>query len=142
MKKIDVEIYPAQNLEEDKLEQLIKDKRSFNITDVKEMSVLIQNIENLMESNGLKVRVSTKKRALASIATGVTATGLIAGSIVFAPVGAAAGVVAITAAATGITSAATATSIGVHNLATFNPDYTILKNPITSTVTVRYMKKI
>lgn len=133
MKKVDVEIYAAHDLDMSTLEQLISDERSFKITKIEDMPTLISNIEHLVEGKGLKVRIEMQKRSFATIATGVAAT-----AVAFTPVGLP---IVIAAAVTSAASIATATGIGAHNLATLKPDYKIIKNPILKTITVRYQLK-
>jgi hypothetical protein len=80
------------------------------------MSEAVESLEKTIESRGLSCRVYTKGRA-ASIAAAAIPT----------PV-------------TVLGGWASAIAIGVHNVATWNPDYEIAKNLAMGTLTVDYKK--
>lgn len=73
-------------------------------------------LEKVIESKGMKCRVYTKGRIATLAATVATAPPVVIGGLV-------AGI-----------------AIGAHNLATWNPDYEIAKNPATGALSVTYMK--
>ncbi|WOG30125.1 hypothetical protein [Endozoicomonas sp. 8E] len=114
MSKSDISKYTSDELDTEKLSELISKRESFKIVAVKDISFSVNKIEGAIEKKGLKCRVYTENRSAAmagmAIPTGVTQ---IAG--LFSAVG-----------------------IAAHNLATFNPDYEIAKNKLGGTITVKY----
>lgn len=115
--EIDVLKFTSDELTIEKLNELIKNKRSFQIVAVKDISFSVKKIEGEIEKNGFSCRVYTEFRSAAIAAAAVpvpfvTAVGL-----------------------------ATAIGVGIHNLATFNPDYEIAKNEPKSLITVNYKKE-
>lgn len=96
-------------LESGILDNLIKERKSFEVVGVKSMSYAVGQVEHAIESNGLKCRVYTAKRA-ASLA-------------LLNPITFSLGV-------------ASAIGIGIHNAATYNPDYEIKKHPIDNRLEV------
>ena len=95
---------------------MIRKMRSFKIVEIKDLSFVVNSIESEIEAQKLRCRVYTEHRA-----------AVIAG-------------VAVPTGITQLAGIATALGIGVHNLATINPDYEIAKNIVTNTVTVNYKK--
>ncbi|MFV3089366.1 hypothetical protein ACNJYG_02530 [Pseudomonas sp. GW6] len=100
-----------------KLPQLISRKESFEVVGLSgKLIEAVRLVESKIEVTGLTCRVYTVGRV-----------GLAAGSF-------AGGV-------TGAFGLLSATSIAVHNLLTFNPDYEIEKYPVHNRIVVRYKKK-
>ena len=110
---IDIRKFTADELSESKLDELICQNQSFQVVAVSNISSTVSKIEGRMEKLGLKCRIYTEYRS-ASIAS------------LFSP-----------AAIFGLGAAV---GIGLHNLATFNPDYEIGKNKLAGTLTVKYAK--
>ena len=112
-------IYSFLTLTEQELGQFLDEKKTFVLEDVDltRMSEVVAFLEKAMEVRSLKCRVYTKGRAAAmGVGLLVPLVGL---------------------AETAIIGAA----IAAHNVATWNPDYEIAKNPVSSTLTVTYQKK-
>lgn len=104
------------DLSTDKLASLIRSRRSFEVVGLSgRMSSAISKIENTIEPAGLKCRVYTKGRIAA------------AGASLFGGI-------------TGVAGVASAISIAAHNLATYNPDYEIVKHVVDNTLSVLYKK--
>jgi hypothetical protein len=100
----------------DKLAALIRSRSSFEVIGLSgRMSSAIQKIENVIEPAGLKCRVYTKGRIAAAGAS-------LLGGI------------------TGAAGIASAISIAAHNLATYNPDYEIVKHVVDNSLSVLYKK--
>lgn len=113
---IDLETYTASQLSTECLNELIRDRKSFKIIDITDMSHAVSYVEKAVEARDLSCRVYTEYRSAAmgsaAIPTGVTqAVGL------FSAIG-----------------------IGLHNLVTYNPDYELGKNKISKTLSVIYKK--
>ena len=115
--EVDIQKYTSDELDANKLRNLISLKKSFQVVAVKDISFLVNKIEGAIEKLGLRCRVYTEYR-----------TAGIAG-------------IAIPTGITQITGLATALGVGIHNLATINPDYEIAKNKFNDTVTVIYKKE-
>jgi hypothetical protein len=112
---IDILKFAPDDLDTDKIDQLIKQNASFQVVAVRDIGRVVEKIEGRIEKERLTCRVYTEYRAAAT-----------AGSL-FSGVASVVGV-------------ASAVGIAAHRLATYNPDYEIGKNKIAGTVTVRYMK--
>lgn len=110
---LDIKKFTADELTPEKVDGLISRNDSFQVVSVGNISSVVSKIEGRIEKMGLKCRVYTEYRSATMAAT-------------FSP-----------AALVGLGSAL---AIGVHNLATFNPDYEIGKNKVAGTVTVLYKK--
>lgn len=110
---IDIQKFTADEITLEKLDALVMRRESFQVVAVSNIGAVVEKIEGRIEKADLKCRVYTEYRS-ASIAAS------------FSP-----------AALVGLGSAL---AIGVHNLATFNPDYEIGKNKVAGTVTVLYKK--
>ncbi|MBO7684256.1 MAG: hypothetical protein J6T51_05990 [Kiritimatiellae bacterium] len=97
-----------------KIDRLIESKSSFfvNVERGKQQTAVLA-IERAIEASGLKCRVRTANRGWA--------------------------VVALTACTMGIGATAVA-AVCVHDLATINPDYEIIKEMFGSDIQVEYMK--
>jgi hypothetical protein len=117
MSSIDVPKFTSEELSKEKLKTLINNKESFQIVSITNMSAVVNRVEGAIETQSLSCRVYTEYRS-ASIAAAAIPSGL--------------------TQATGLISAI---GIGLHNLATFNPDYELAKNIPTSTLTVTYKKQ-
>lgn len=111
MKKIQYE-----ELSTSVLTQLINSKSSFEVIGLGgRLMNACSLVENKIETNGMTCRIYTPGRIGAA---GWSVLGGITGAV-------------------GILSAA---SIALHNLATYNPDYEIAKNPIQNKIVVTYKK--
>ncbi len=119
MSKVDILRFTSDELEEEKLKKLIKQKQSFQIVTVKNIGHTVNKIEGAIEREGLKCRVYTENRS--SLLAGFIPNPLYPLTF-FAATGA-------------------ATASALHNIATFNPDYEIGKNIIKSTINVTYKKE-
>ena len=97
-----------------KIEQQIESKASFfvNVERGKQQTAVLV-VEQAIEAAGLKCRVRTANRGWAIAAAAVFTLGV------------------------GATAAA---AVGVHDLATINPDYEIIKEMFGSDIQVEYMK--
>lgn len=115
---MDFSVYSIKTVSDEKITSLIDNKSSFVLEDIDRLNMgeAVRTVERLIESKGLSCRVYTKGRA--------------------ATVGAA----AIPISPTVIGGWASAIGIGIHNIATWNPDYEIAKNLATGTLTVKYKK--
>lgn len=113
---INIENYTADEISMAKLNALVASKASFKIFMVEDISIMVKKIEGTIDKNRMRCRIYTEYRsaamAAAAIPTGVTQ----------------------------ITGLATALGIGIHNIATINPDYEIAKNSVNSSVTAIYKK--
>lgn len=116
-KEIDILKFTSDELTMDKLCELITKKRSFQVVAVKDISHVVNKIEGQIEKQDLRCRVYTEYR-----------TAAIAG-------------VAVPTGITQLTGMVTAIGVGIHNLATLNPDYEIAKNKFNGTVTAFYKKE-
>jgi hypothetical protein len=106
-----------EDLRSDRVKQLIKNHASFEVTGLSgRMKSAVTQVENLIESEGLRCRIYTYGRIAA------------AGASFFGGV-------------TGAVGIASAVGMAAHNIATFRPDYEIAKHPINHRLTVKYKKK-
>lgn len=110
---IDLPRYTADELTLEKLDALVARHESFQVVTVSNISATVKKVEGRIEKAGLRCRVYTEYRSASMAAT-------------FTP-----------AAPWGLGAAV---GIGLHNLATLNPDYEIGKNKIAGTLTVKYVK--
>ncbi|MBP6720296.1 MAG: hypothetical protein KA173_15640 [Rhodoferax sp.] len=115
---MDIGVYSIKSVSNEKIRSFIEDKKSFILEDIEvlNMSEAIETLEKEIESKGLSCRVYLKGRAATMAAAAIPISPTVLG-------GWAAGI-----------------AIGIHNLATWNPDYEIAKNPATGTLTVTYKK--
>ena len=109
---IDIQKIQALELSNEKLNQLISSKESFQVVGVADMGKVVEAVEGSVEMLGMKCRIFTEYR-----------TAALAGEIVLGGLG-------LVAAA----------AIAAHNLATYDPDYEIGKNIISGHVTVTYKR--
>lgn len=110
---IDIQKFTADEITLEKLDTLVMRRESFQVVAVSNIGAVVEKIEGRIEKADLKCRVYSEYRSASMAAS-------------FSP-----------AALFGIGSAL---AIGVHNLATFNPDYEIGKNKVAGTVTVLFKK--
>lgn len=113
---VQLDSFNAESLTKEKLKDLIFYRKSFDITNVTDISQTVKQVEQVIENQEKKLtcRVYTEYRSTA-----------VAGSL-WSP--------------TAIFGAVSAAAIGVHNLATWNPDYELGKNYMKRTISVRYKK--
>ena len=113
---VQIESFNAEFLTKQKLHDLIFYRKSFDITNVNDISETVKIVEYVIEHQQKKLtcRVYTEYRSTA-----------VAGSL-WSP--------------TALLGAVSAAALGVHNLATWNPDYEIGKNYVKRTISVRYKK--
>lgn len=116
--RLDIPSFASDELSPEALRGLIAGKKSFQISTVKDMSLVVAKVESEIEKQDLRCRVYTEYR-----------TAAVAG-------------IAVPTGITQVAGVATAIGIGIHNLVTFNPDYEIGKNPVASTITVQYKKDV
>lgn len=113
-KDIDIQNFSVDDLDDEMLQKLIAEKKSFQIVAVKHLGSVVNKLEGIIEKSGLRCRTYTEYRSAAI-------TGMVI-PVVWS---------------VGIFSAF---GIAAHNIATFNPDYEIAKNKLQSRVTVMYKK--
>lgn len=111
---IDIQKFTADELTIEKLDTLVMLRESFRVVAVSNIRAVVGKIEGRIEKAGLKCRVYSEYRSTSMAA------------VAFGPVG--------------LLGVGAAVGIGIHNLATFNPDYEIGKNKLAGTLTVKYMK--
>lgn len=111
---MDIAVYPLQSLSDKHLTEFLSSHKSFVIEDIDRLNIpeTVETIEKVIEGLGMKCRVYTKGRSAALAAE----------------------------LAVPLVGWAAAAAMGVHNLATWNPDYEIAKNLITGTLTIEYKK--
>jgi hypothetical protein len=115
---MDIGVYSIKIISDEKISELINQRQSFVLEDIARLNMVeaVRAVERVIESKGLTCRVYLKGRSatFAAVASSMT-TAIIAGW-------------------------ASAIGMGLHNLATWDPDYEIAKNPATGTLTVTYKK--
>lgn len=112
---MDIRVYKIEELADEKLRKLLENKESFILkTPRLYFKETIATLEKHIEALDMKSRVFAKGRK-----------SLMAGSF-FGP--------------TALYGVASAIFMGVHNAATYDPDYEIAKNRATGTLTVTYKK--
>ena len=111
---MDISVYSISAITDSELHNLIHNRKSFVLENINRLNMpeAVKSVENAIEEQGLKCRVYTKGRVAAMTA-----------ELAIPMVGWAA-----------------AAAIGVHNLATWNPDYEIAKNVLTGSLTIQYKK--
>ncbi len=99
-----------------KTKELIDGRKSFKIVGLSgRMSSAVSQIEQLIESKNLSCRVLTNGRIAA-------AGGSFFGGI------------------TGVLGVVSAIGIAAHNIATYDPDYEIIKHPVDNKLSITYKK--
>ena len=111
---MDISVYSIKSISDNDIKTMLCNGSSFVLEgiDRTNMGEAVKTVEKMIESMGKSCRVYTKGRAAA-----------LAGELAVPLVGWAA-----------------AAAMGIHNLATWNPDYELAKNLITGTLTVTYKK--
>lgn len=98
-----------------RVETLVQERKSFEVVDVKvgKQGTVVDIVERIIETNGLKCRVRTNGRGFAAAALAIPTLGgsLVAGA-----------------------------AIAAHDLSTANPDYEVIKEMFGSDVRVIYFK--
>ena len=112
---MDISVYRIKSISDEKLKELLKTHQSFVLEDIDRLNMAdaVKTVEKLIESLGMKCRIYTKGR-VAGLAAEL---------------------------AVPVVGWAAAAAIGVHNLATWDPDYEVAKNLITGTLTIQYKRK-
>ena len=128
MSNVDVLRFTSDELTVEKLDELVKAKKSFWVVAVKDMSYTVHKIEGSIEKQGMSCRVYTENRS-------ALIGGALAASLVPNPIWPATFIASLAGAAS-----ATVGTV-VHNIATYDPDYEIGKNPIKSKITVTFKKE-
>ncbi|MEL7293135.1 MAG: hypothetical protein ABG776_05310 [Cyanobacteria bacterium J06555_13] len=105
--------YAYHEISSEEIKALLTKRASFVLTNVTSMNQSVQELEAIIEGEGLSCRIYTAGRSASMAAT-------------FSP-----------AALWGIASAA---AIAAHNLATLNPDYEVAKYPVTDKLEVNFKK--
>lgn len=116
----EIQKFSTDELTSEIIDDLVSKKASFQVVAAKKWGKTIELIEERIEKAGLRCRVYTEYSSTAATA-GVPLV-LFGTPIVAIP------------------ALVTAAAVGVHRLATFNPDYEIAKNRIARTITVRCEK--
>lgn len=115
---MDFGVYSIKNVSNELITGLIDNRGSFVLENIDRLNMgeAVEMLEKLIESKGLSCRIYTKGRAATVAAAAIPVSPTVIGGW------------------------ASALAIGVHNLATWNPDYEIAKNLATGTLTVTYKK--
>jgi hypothetical protein len=103
------------NMDDEWVNDLLDARSSFVQTGV-DKSQAVRVLEALIERKGMSCRIYTENRS-AAMGAALIPTGF-----------------------TQLTAIVTAIGVGVHNVATYNPDYEIGKHPIENKLTVNYKK--
>lgn len=108
-------VYESEPTALDEIKVLLANRESF---EVKSLSVndTVRIVEQQIDKLGMKSRVFTAGRKAAMLAS------------FWGP--------------TAVAGLASAAAMGIHNLATWSPDYEIARNLVTKTVTVKYKRKL
>jgi len=119
MSKENMDNFLPDELDKDKLIELLSNKQSFRVVGIDSTRKTVKQIEAVIEKLNMTSRVYTENRS-ALMGAGWIPNPLVGFTLA--------------------TSLVTTAGITVHNLLTFNPDYEIRKNYIKSTITVVYKK--
>lgn len=111
---MDISVYSINEITDGELHNLISNRKSFVLDNINRLNMpeAVKSVEKAIEAQDMKCRVYTKGRVAAMTA-----------ELAIPMVGWAA-----------------AAAIGVHNLATWDPDYEIAKNILTGSLTVQHKK--
>ena len=111
-------VYSMESSSKEQIRTLIREKRSFVLTDVSRMAMpeAVTWLEKLVDDAGMRSRVYAKGR-----------TAVIGAAVIPTPF-------------TWGAALASAAFIGAHNLVTINPDYEIGTNRVTGTITLEHTK--
>ncbi|EIC30306.1 hypothetical protein [Methylomicrobium album] len=115
---MDIGVYSVKSISDEKIGTLIDERKSFVLEDIARLNFgeAVNTLEKTIESKGLTCRVYTKGRSATVAAAAIPISPTVIGGW------------------------ASAIGIGIHNLATWNPDYEIAKNIATGTLTVTFKK--
>lgn len=133
MSLADIEKFTTDDLSTEKIDELIKSKKSFQIVAIKDMSHVVNKLEGAIEKQNFKCRVYTGYRGAMAGAAGV-------GGVALAGTAAGAGAAAGTAIVAAPVLAVTGLAVAVHRLATYNPDYEIEKDLFNKSLIVLYKR--
>ena len=111
---MDISVYSITAVSDSDMNSMLKAKKSFVLENIDRINMgeAVEAVEKMIESLGMSCRVYTKGRSAALAAE----------------------------LAVPLVGWAAAAAMGIHNLATWNPDYEIAKNIVTGTLTVNYKK--
>ena len=113
---MDIGVYSIDEISDKEIDELLSKRKSFTLENIVHMSRSVLVIEKLIENKGLKCRVYTKGRSATVAAAAIPVAPTVIGGWI------------------------AAAAIGVHNLATYDPDYEICKNTLGNTLEVNYKK--
>jgi len=115
---MDIGVYSIEEITNNEISKKIKKHESFVLNEIEVMSFgkTVETVEELIESTGLKCRIYTKGRAAAIGAAAIPVSPTVIGGWL-------SGIV-----------------IGIHNIATWDPDYEVAKNMATGSLTITYKK--
>lgn len=133
MKFAKVEFTTIDALKAD-VKQILETKSSFEVVNIGNISDVVSELKKIIEGSGLRCRTYTSKRSV--ITTTATAGG-VAGwaSMTIIPV-----MGVSLAPVVGLAGIAATVGIGAHRLATWNPNYEIIKHPLSRKVVVEYKR--
>lgn len=110
-------------LDATQIDSYLKAKSSFEIIGLRgNFTSSIKNIETRIESQGLKCRVISDAKVILAQAGSL---GFIAG---------------LSVAVSGVAAIITGTTIAAHRIATYDPDYEIIKDYINKSLIIQYKK--
>ncbi|MEI6270022.1 MAG: hypothetical protein WCP01_14180 [Methylococcaceae bacterium] len=115
---MDICVYSIKSVTNEKIASLIEQRASFVLEDIDTLNISesVKTVEKLIESKGLSCRVYLKGRSATVAAAAIPISPTVIGGW------------------------AAALAIGIHDLATWNPDYEIAKNIVTGTLSINYKK--
>lgn len=114
----------VSGINESEIDELLKNRSSFEIVGLRgDFNACITHVEKRIESHGLKCRVKSDVKA--TLAQG-GAFGAIVGLVSAVP--------------TALAVAAIATASAAHSLATYDPDYEIIKDYVNKKLKITYKK--
>lgn len=109
-------IYESDSAALDEIKELLARRQSFKVQSVLSVNDTVRIIEQQIDKLGMKSRVFTAGRKAAMLAS------------FWGP--------------TAVAGLASAAAMGIHNLATWSPDYEIARNLVTKMVTVKYKRML
>lgn len=128
----------AEEFVED-LRRKIQAKDDFVVKTEKNMKEAVAAIRTVIEAEGLRCRVYTKRRGSAAATAVVGGTAVLTLEVVPYAVGLA---LFPYAAVIGLAGIAASLGIAAHRIATKNPDYEVIKSPLSKEIFVKYKTRI